>query len=428
MSLPLGLDLISGLWVLGGLIILAALAGTVWLALGARRTEARRGAMRERLAAVSGSRLNREATLAQMFMAMAEVTGAPRSALYLPDAREQLALVEAKGVRDLAGLVRLSSADGALARLNRAEIVLTAAPMESPWASLAEGGFRHLIGFRLGATAADGLMVFAWRSRLEAEFNLPALEEAARDSRRVQHEFVEIQRQARAIQREIAQRQAREATLRTGAHDIGNRIQAIVAQLNRAQNEAANPGSAERAMEQIELLGRMVEDMLDPERPVEWETVPVAEILATVSGWAVELTRSGVVLEVADHVPGAQVRADRLELLRVFDNLIRNAIRHNPDSPGLTVRVTARRLDSTAQGAILFEVADNGCGIPLEARHRPVLSAPHPGAPWHDHPGRESARTGRALLLHATGGINTGGIDAGCLTASGVNVDLHSAC
>lgn len=365
MSLLLGLDLISGLWILGGLIVLAALATTVWLALGARRTEARLRTMRERLAAVSGSRLNREVTLAQMFMAMAEVTGAQRSALYLPDAQEQLVLIEANGVRDLAGLVRLSSADGWLARLNRDDVVLATAPTQSPWASLAEGGFRHLIGFRLGATAADGLMVFAWRSRLDAEFNLPALQEAARDSRRVLHEFAEIQRQARAIQREIAQRQTREATLRTGAHDIGNRIQAIVSQLNRAQTDGTHLGGTERAMEQIELLGRMVEDMLDPERPVEWETVSVAELLATVSGWIVELTCPGVALEVVDHVPGAQVRVDRLEILRVFDNLIRNAIRHNPDPAALTVRTSARR---SSLGGIEFEVADNGCGIPLNAQ------------------------------------------------------------
>ena len=365
MSLPFTPDLITGLLVLAGLIVLAALAGTVWLALGARRTEARRSALRERLAAVSGRRLSRDNTLAQMFMAMAEVTGAQRSALYLPDAQEQLVLIEAHGVRDLTGLVRLSSADGWLARLNRDNVVLATAPAQSPWASLAEGGFRHLIGFRLGATAADGLMVFAWRSRLEAEFNLPALQEAARDSRRVVHEFAEIQRQARAIQREIAQRQTREATLRTGAHDIGNRIQAILAQLDRSRSEATPNGGAERAMEQIELLGRMVEDMLDPERSVEWETVPVAELLTTVSGWIAELTRPGVLLEVADHVPGAQVRADRLELLRVFDNLIRNAIRHNPDPTSLAVRVSARR---AALGALEFEVADNGCGIPLEAQ------------------------------------------------------------
>ncbi len=368
MTLPFTPDLLTGLLVLAGLIVLAALAGTVWLALGARRSEARRRALRERLAVVSGGRLNRDQTLAQMFMAMTDVTAAPRSALYLPDAGDQLALIEARGVRDLAGLVRLSSADGWLARLNRSDTVLSTAPPGSTWASLAEGGYLHLIGFRLGASAAEGLMVFAWRARLEAEFNLPALEEAAHECRRVQREFVELQRQARAIQREIAQRQTREATLRTGAHDIGNRIQAILAQLDRSRSEAAPTGGAERAMEQIELVGRMVEDMLDPERPVEWEVVPVAELLATVSSWAAELEQPGVTLQVAESAAGARVRADRLEILRVFDNLIRNAIRHNPDSPGLTVRVTARRLDSTAQDAILFEVADNGCGIPLEVQ------------------------------------------------------------
>jgi len=52
------------------------------------------------------------------------------------------------------------------------------------------------------------------------------------------------------------------------------------------------------------------------------------------------------------------VRADREEILRVINNLISNAIKHN--AKGTTIKVSARKTDSEVEVA----VSDNGSGIP----------------------------------------------------------------
>ena len=57
---------------------------------------------------------------------------------------------------------------------------------------------------------------------------------------------------------------------------------------------------------------------------------------------------------------GMQVRADRLLLYQALTNLVTNAIKYSP--PGTTVRIGV----ANGNGAVRFQVADQGCGIPAD--------------------------------------------------------------
>ncbi|HEY2384547.1 MAG TPA: CHASE2 domain-containing protein [Terriglobia bacterium] len=63
---------------------------------------------------------------------------------------------------------------------------------------------------------------------------------------------------------------------------------------------------------------------------------------------------------VMPEVNGMRVRADRLLLYQALTNLVTNAIKYSP--AGTTVRIGV----SNGNGAVAFQVADEGCGIPPE--------------------------------------------------------------
>jgi signal transduction histidine kinase len=64
--------------------------------------------------------------------------------------------------------------------------------------------------------------------------------------------------------------------------------------------------------------------------------------------------------------PALPVHADREHLLRVFNNLLKNAVQAIPEDRTGHIDVRLR----TADGEAIAEVQDNGTGIPAEARDR----------------------------------------------------------
>jgi len=66
-------------------------------------------------------------------------------------------------------------------------------------------------------------------------------------------------------------------------------------------------------------------------------------------------------VEVAPTLP--DVLGDRVELVRVLDNLLTNAVRHNIDAPALRVWLRVCRVMDGVQ----FEVGDDGAGFSPEA-------------------------------------------------------------
>jgi signal transduction histidine kinase len=96
-----------------------------------------------------------------------------------------------------------------------------------------------------------------------------------------------------------------------------------------------------------------------------------------------------VKVDLAADLPAVQ--ADPTHLQRVLENLITNALKHNP--PGLTVILEAHRLAEGGNDYLRCAVADDGVGIPAEVANqlflRPYLRSLH-----------GSARTGMGLGLY----------------------------
>ncbi len=64
--------------------------------------------------------------------------------------------------------------------------------------------------------------------------------------------------------------------------------------------------------------------------------------------------------------PELIVEADREHMLRVLNNLLKNAVQAIPEGREGRIEVSARKVDDRA----VLEVRDNGAGIPAEVRER----------------------------------------------------------
>jgi signal transduction histidine kinase len=113
-------------------------------------------------------------------------------------------------------------------------------------------------------------------------------------------------------------------------------------------------------VERLLLLARTDAGELTPRR----EPLDVADFLHDALGrWLTLATQRGVELQV-DAPDSGSLEADLGLTRRILDNLVDNALRHSPE--GTTVRLSASR-----QGAgWLFEVADQGAGVPEAQRAR----------------------------------------------------------
>jgi two-component system, OmpR family, sensor kinase len=130
--------------------------------------------------------------------------------------------------------------------------------------------------------------------------------------------------------------------------------------LQRELEEAESKRLAASTMEELDRMGRIVEDLLLLARldegirlsaePVEVELV-VREALLR----AMLLGRRETIVDVE---PGLFVVADPDRLLQVLSNLLANAVHHAGEDALITVWARARGTD------VLISVADNGSGIP----------------------------------------------------------------
>lgn len=102
-----------------------------------------------------------------------------------------------------------------------------------------------------------------------------------------------------------------------------------------------------------------------------------------------EQNQAQVKINLAPDLP--PVQADTIHIQRVLENLITNALKHNP--PGLTVELAAHRLAEGGNDYLRCAVADDGVGIPAEVANqlflRPYLRSSH-----------SPARTGMGLGLY----------------------------
>jgi two-component system phosphate regulon sensor histidine kinase PhoR len=114
-------------------------------------------------------------------------------------------------------------------------------------------------------------------------------------------------------------------------------------------------------------MAALVADLLElsrleaGERPPQWESVAPGDLLEDVVATLVDLARAKdmSLTQRLDDAPPVVTDADRLR--RILENLLENALKYTPD--GGHVEVRARKGE---EGAVLFEVEDDGPGIAAE--------------------------------------------------------------
>src|SRR6187549_879685 len=87
-----------------------------------------------------------------------------------------------------------------------------------------------------------------------------------------------------------------------------------------------------------------------------FEIAPVLKDMLNVIGPVA--TGKQIALEAPSDLNGMRVHADRMLLYQALTNLVTNAIKYSPSGTKVTIDV------SNGNGAVRFEVADQGCGIP----------------------------------------------------------------
>jgi signal transduction histidine kinase len=111
----------------------------------------------------------------------------------------------------------------------------------------------------------------------------------------------------------------------------------------------------------------LVDELSNPNRKLELEALQVEELTQLAAAMITRRRRERAIrfeLDVAADLP--YIWGERLAVLRILDNLISNALKHNIQVPDLHVWLRV-----WADGArVLFEVGDNGVGITTEALPR----------------------------------------------------------
>jgi K+-sensing histidine kinase KdpD len=168
---------------------------------------------------------------------------------------------------------------------------------------------------------------------------------------------------------------AREEVLGIVAHDLRNPISLIDASLQMLSEPNITPADREKFLaastRTVKQMNRLVGDLLDSIRletghlSLETEVLSVPRVLEEAADSVRHLAEQRrIALEVHSPETPLQVRADRLRLMQVFNNLLGNAIKFTPPSG----RVELRSWKGTEDGDVVFEVADSGPGVSPENR------------------------------------------------------------
>ncbi|MDS0281870.1 sensor histidine kinase [Haloarcula onubensis] len=144
------------------------------------------------------------------------------------------------------------------------------------------------------------------------------------------------------------------------AHDLRNPLSVASGHLALAREDDSGE-SLDAVAAAHERIGRIITDIRMATREGALATDTATTDVAQVAREAWEyVDTTGAVLDAPD---GLQTEADAGRLLRLFENLFRNAMEHGRSDEG-TVTV---RLEATAEG---FAVEDDGPGIDPEVRER----------------------------------------------------------
>jgi PAS domain S-box-containing protein len=177
----------------------------------------------------------------------------------------------------------------------------------------------------------------------------------------------------------------REEVLAVVSHDLRTPLQAIqlaVTMLTQAENAPRVRRYAEPIERACARMEKLIEDLLDTAniRAGRLRLDLRSESASAVAAEAFDVHKliaeqRGLSLACELDTAGIEIRCDRERLLRVFANLIGNAIKFC--RPGDSITITSRQLDA----AVVFAVADTGPGIRPEALRG--LFDPYVSAPEH---------------------------------------------
>jgi len=161
---------------------------------------------------------------------------------------------------------------------------------------------------------------------------------------------------------EVAQMaiQARDQVLSVVAHDLRNPLGNILMQVKRACDERG----ADVIRRAVTRMNRLIQDLLDATRidARRFSVTPARVATNDMLAECVEAQRplaasASLELRIDAAADLPDIWADRDQLLRVFENLIGNAIKFTDAGGCITVRASPRDAD------VLFAVADTGHGL-----------------------------------------------------------------
>jgi signal transduction histidine kinase len=175
---------------------------------------------------------------------------------------------------------------------------------------------------------------------------------------------------AELFDRALAAKRAREDLLATVSHDLKNPLNAIKLSTRTLAGRVEGDRTKEtvaRIDRAAERMSRLIGDLLDAARIEAGVLKAIArpESVSALIESALEMLRliaadKNIRLVAAPSPAAGLVSCERNLILRVFANLIGNAIKFSPDGSSVSVRAEPQA------GQVVFSVADRGPGIPAE--------------------------------------------------------------
>ncbi|KEZ78183.1 sensor histidine kinase [Salinisphaera hydrothermalis] len=156
------------------------------------------------------------------------------------------------------------------------------------------------------------------------------------------------------------------------AHDLRTPLGRLRQGLDTAREQAQSPGdyrpAVDRAIAQTDQILETFSALLriaqieSGSRRARFARVELSALVETLAETYAVVAEETAHVFSGDIQPGVAVRGDRELVTQALANLIENALTHTP--PGTRIEMTLR----TRDGAAVVSVADNGPGIPADAR------------------------------------------------------------
>lgn len=170
--------------------------------------------------------------------------------------------------------------------------------------------------------------------------------------------------------------QVKDLLLHAVSHDLRTPVQGMLMVLNRLRSKCGDSIPISRSMldlmiqssdHQLQLLSSLTEHYTQcapiPVLSREWVQLETI-VQAALARFQADFSRNAITINnhLAAHLPA--IKADPNQLQQVYDQLLANAVKHNP--PGITITLTANLTDSLGHQMLYCTLADDGIGMTQE--------------------------------------------------------------